>query len=113
MSDRFRRVWAMVKKIPRGRVATYGQIAALTDLGGRSAARQVGYALSALPDDTRVPWHRVVNASGKISTRSDPDRPEYQRILLEAEGIEFMLGGVIDLGIYLWQPVKKTRERAN
>jgi len=104
MSERFQRIYATIKKIPRGRVATYGQVAALSEIGGRSAARQVGYALAALTEDTKVPWHRVINAAGKISTRSDPDRPDYQRILLEAEGVEFMLGGVIDLGRYLWQP---------
>lgn len=97
MSSRNPQVYAAVTRIPAGRVATYGQIAALAGLCGRSAARQVGYALAALRDGADIPWHRVVNAQGRISVRADPDRPDYQRILLEAEGIAFGLGGIIDL----------------
>ncbi len=97
-------MWAIVARIPRGRVATYGQIAELADLPGRSAARQVGYALAALNDDTKIPWQRVINAQGQVSSRADPDRPEYQRILLEAEGIEFAIGGLVDLARYRWRP---------
>jgi len=73
-------------------------------LPGRSAARQVGYALAVLTDETKIPWQRVVNAQGRVSPRGDPDRPEYQRILLEAEGVEFGLGGCIDLARYRWRP---------
>lgn len=94
----------MVARVPCGRVATYGQIAELVGLPGRSAARQVGYALAALKDGTKVPWHRVLNANGQVSPRGDPDRPEYQRILLEAEGIEIGLRGQIDLARYRWRP---------
>lgn len=94
----------MVMQIPAGRVATYGQIAELAGLHGPSAARQVGYALAALTADTRVPWHRVINAAGKVSPRGDPDRPDYQRILLEAEGVEFGLRSVVDLARYRWRP---------
>ena len=93
-----------MSRIPAGRVATYGQIAVLADIPGRSAARQVGYALAALRDGTTIPWHRVINATGRVSPRGDPDRPEYQRILLEAEGVEFGLNGGVDLGRYTWQP---------
>lgn len=100
MQSRNALVYAAVSRIPAGRVATYGQIAALAGLCGRSAARQVGYALAALCDGAEVPWHRVVNAQGRISARADPDRPDYQRILLEAEGIAFGLGGIIDLDRY-------------
>ena len=104
LDNRNQRVWRTVAQVPVGRVVTYGQIALLAGLIGRSAARQVGYALAALTDETSIPWHRVVNVAGKISPRGDPDRPDYQRILLEAEGIEFGLGGVIELERYAWRP---------
>ncbi|MGH9750713.1 MAG: MGMT family protein, partial [Candidatus Polarisedimenticolia bacterium] len=72
--DIFRAVWDMVALIPRGRIATYGQIARM--IGAPGGARTVGWAMRALPDDTRVrgrpvPWHRVINAAGRISPRSD------------------------------------------
>lgn len=101
-SDRNQRVWQVVARIPEGKVATYGQVAALAGVPGRSAARQVGYALSALSSDTTVPWHRVVNAKGQVSLRADPARPDYQRLLLEAEGVAFGLEGVLDLARYCW-----------
>lgn len=80
---RWDRVYACVRKIPRGKVASYGQVAEACGLG-RHHARQVGYALAALKDD-RVPWHRVVNAKGEISHRE----AEHQRAKLEREGIAF------------------------
>ena len=103
--NRNQRVWEVVRAIPEGQVATYGQVAEAASIPGRSAARQVGYALAALngenaPDD--VPWHRVINAGGRVSERGDPDRTEYQRVLLEAEGIEFGPGLSIDLDRYQW-----------
>ena len=104
LDNRNQRVWRTVAQIPVGSVASYGQIARVAGLVGRSAARQVGYALAVLTDETTIPWHRVVNVAGKISARGDPDRPDYQRLLLEAEGIEFGLGGVIDLTRYAWRP---------
>jgi methylated-DNA-protein-cysteine methyltransferase-like protein len=77
-----------VRAIPRGRVATYGQIARLAGLGGQ--ARRVGYALAALPSGSRVPWHRVVNAAGRISVRSGDRSVEMlQRRMLEREGVRF------------------------
>jgi alkylated DNA nucleotide flippase Atl1 len=69
-------------------------------LRGRSAARQVGYALAALRADSGNPRHRVGNATGRISARAAPDRSDSQRILLEAAGIAFGLGGSIDLDRY-------------
>jgi methylated-DNA-protein-cysteine methyltransferase-like protein len=87
-----------VRRIPRGRVATYGDIAERAGLEGH--ARQVGYALHALPPGIRVPWHRVVNARGEISLRRGSDSHELQRVLLEAEGIVFDLRGRIDLRRY-------------
>ena len=68
--DTYARIYEVVRRIPEGRVATYGQVAALADLPGH--ARQVGYALHALPEGGNVPWHRVINARGAISLRSDP-----------------------------------------
>lgn len=100
-------IWATVRRIPRGRVATYGQVAALAGLEGR--ARQVGYALHALPDRSDVPWHRVVSARGEVSPRSAGDSHELQRILLEAEGVEFDLRGRLDLARFGW---KKTKPRS-
>ena len=92
---RYELIWSAVRRIPRGRVATYGQIAGMAGLEGH--ARQVGYALHNLPERSGVPWHRVVNARGEISPRSAGDSHELQRMLLEAEGVDFDLRGRIDL----------------
>jgi len=89
--SRWNRIYAIVRKIPRGRVATYG-------LDGH--ARQTGYALHALPEGSDVPWHRVINARGEISARSGSDSHELQRMLLEAEGIEFDAKGRVDLKVF-------------
>jgi methylated-DNA-protein-cysteine methyltransferase related protein len=80
------KVYATVKKVPKGKVTTYGDVAGA--LGSRRVARQVGFALAALDDDT-VPWQRVINASGRISFRGDPVRGTAQQRALEREGIEF------------------------
>jgi methylated-DNA-protein-cysteine methyltransferase-like protein len=95
------RIIAVVRRIPRGRVATYGQIAALAGLPRH--ARHVGYALHGLPDGTRVPWHRVVNASGRISLRRGAG-PGVQRALLEREGVVFQSSGAISLARFRWEP---------
>jgi methylated-DNA-protein-cysteine methyltransferase-like protein len=87
------RIFAVVRRIPDGRVATYGQIARLAGLGGH--ARQVGYALAALEDDA-VPWHRVINARGEVSPRSDGD-DHGQRTRLEREGVQFDARGRVSL----------------
>ncbi len=108
--DSYARIWQAVREIPRGRVATYGQIAEAAGLPRQ--ARRAGYALHALPKKTDVPWHRVINAQGKISfpPRSRPHQEQRKR--LEAEGIVF-LRGRIDLDRYgrsatldemLWRP---------
>ena len=99
-------VYAVVRQIPRGRVATYGQVARLAGLAG--GARQVGYALNQLPDSRQVPWQRVVNAKGEISLRSMAGMEMVQRALLEAEGLEFDTRGRIDLARFLWRP-RRTR----
>ena len=95
-----KKIYAAVKRIPRGRVATYGDVAEAAGLEGH--ARQVGYALHDLPPDSGVPWHRVINAKGEISLRSAGDSHELQRMLLEAEGIEFDLAGRVELKRFRW-----------
>ena len=97
----YTRIYRVVKRIPRGRVATYGQIATLAGLDGH--ARQVGYALHSLPDGLHIPWHRVINAKGEISPRSAGDSHELQRMLLEGEGIDFTLDGRVDLKKFRWK----------
>lgn len=96
----FFRVYALVRKIPRGKVATYGQIARA--LGSPHAARTVGWAMHACPAD--VPWHRVVNARGEISLRPTIGYHE-QRARLKAEGVRFNRMGKIDLQKYGWNKV--------
>ena len=95
------RIYAVVERIPRGRVATYGQVAALAGLPGR--ARLAGYALFALSDARRVPWQRVINARGEISVRARSSGDERQRALLEREGVEFDERGRVSLNRYRWQ----------
>jgi methylated-DNA-protein-cysteine methyltransferase-like protein len=85
-------------------------VAELAGLPG--GARQVGYALHALPRDRQIPWQRVVNARGEISVRSIPGPEELQRVLLEDEGVEFGLRGRIDLSRYQWRPRRKPAELA-
>jgi methylated-DNA-protein-cysteine methyltransferase-like protein len=102
-SDRYVRIYRVVRRIPHGRVATYGQVAELADLPG--CARQVGYALHALGlSDQDVPWQRVVNAKGEISLRSEPGFEPIQQQLLEAEGVNFDAGGRLDLSQVQWRP---------
>lgn len=98
------RIYDAVRRIPKGRAATYGQIAVLAGIPRQ--ARQVGYALSALRDDDSVPWHRVVNAKGEISLRANSDFERHQRLRLEHEGVMFDLAGRIDLSRFGWQPKK-------
>ena len=89
------RIWQVVALIPAGKVATYGDVARLAGLPG--AARRVGAALRALPPDTRIPWHRVINAQGRISL-PEGSRAQYtQRERLEAEGVVFSRGKQINL----------------
>jgi methylated-DNA-protein-cysteine methyltransferase-like protein len=112
-------VYELVKKIPRGRVLTYGLISDV--LSKRLSAQGVGWALNALPEPAKntkandrkknnkafnsknVPWHRVVNSSGGMSTHKNPGIPPgFQRVLLEAEGVVFDSEEKIDLSKYLW-----------
>ena len=95
------RIWDVISLIPRGKVANYGQIARIAGLGKR--ARLVGYALHSAPDELELPWHRVINAQGKISFPRDSDSYRRQRGLLEAEGIVFTADRV-DFKIWRWLP---------
>jgi methylated-DNA-protein-cysteine methyltransferase-like protein len=103
-----RAVYALVREIPRGKVVTYGQVAAI--LGHPRAARAVGTALSHLPRslDRLVPWQRVLNAAGRISMRGDVMRPDLQRQLLEMEGVLFRRDQV-DLRRFRWAGPKRER----
>ena len=102
MKIRFDAIYDVVVQIPRGRVATYGQIAELA--GMPRQPRRVGYALSALPKNSGVPWHRVINAKGEISVRSGGSPDPVQRRLLKQEGIAFDRGGRISLDRFRWVP---------
>ncbi len=107
MSDSYERIYATVRRVPRGKVATYGQIAALAGLPRH--ARQVGYALHALPPGSRVPWHRVVNAKGQISLRAELYAENVQRVLLEQERVVFNERGQISLERFQWRPQESGR----
>ena len=99
-AGRYPRIYAIVREIPRGRVATYGQIAAIE---GSSSARMVGYALAALSrSDRRVPWQRVLNRTGALSERSGGGGTSRQRRALEAEGVLFDAAGRIDFETFGW-----------
>lgn len=99
----YRKIWAVVSKIPRGRVATYGQVARMAGLP--SHARLAGYALHALPATSPVPWHRVVNAKGEVSSRRDGSgHDRLQRVMLEREKVRFDPNGRIDLAAHRWRP---------
>jgi methylated-DNA-protein-cysteine methyltransferase-like protein len=101
-------IYAVVRRIPRGKVATYGQVAVWAGLPGH--ARLAGYALFHLPEAlaNRLPWQRVVNAQGRISySEARLGHDHLQRELLEKEGVEFSPAGRIDLARFGWQPGKK------
>jgi methylated-DNA-protein-cysteine methyltransferase related protein len=104
----FERIYAVVCRIPKGRVATYGQVARLANLPGR--ARLVGYALSALDGRRPVPWHRVVNAQGRISARrGEEDWGVIQRLRLQREKVAFDPGGAISLARFRWRPTGRRK----
>lgn len=95
----YRKMLLVVREIPLGRVATYGQIAWIA---GAASPRMAGYALAGLPADTDVPWQRVVNSKGGISPRGDPMATDRQRQMLVEEGILFQADGRIDLDRFGW-----------
>jgi methylated-DNA-protein-cysteine methyltransferase-like protein len=96
------RVWQVVALIPPGSVATYGDVARQAGLPG--AARRVGRALRGLPADTRIPWHRVINAQGRLSLPPGSAGQLAQRQRLEAEGVSFLGGAKVNLAKYRWRP---------
>ena len=102
MSDFSERVYAWVRRIPPGRIINYGGVAAL--VGRPRAARGVGYALSHLPMGTDVPWWRVVNRRGGISTSRTAGVAQRQRALLESEGVEFDDMGEASWERFGWNP---------
>jgi methylated-DNA-protein-cysteine methyltransferase-like protein len=98
-------LYQLVRRIPTGKVATYGQLAKL--MGLPRHARHVGNALANTPENVRIPWHRVMNAQGRISLRRtnwQSGSDDLQRILLEAEGVVFDDGGKIRLPDFQWKP---------
>jgi len=102
--DNYARIYAVVRRVPRGRVATYGQVAALARLPRH--ARLVGYALNKLDEESGVtiPWHRIVNAKGQVSRRSNAlGHEELQAHLLKREGVR-MRDGAIPLDRFQWRP---------
>lgn len=92
-------IWETVKHIPKGKIATYGEVAEQSGLPNH--ARLVGYALHNLPQHTRIPWHRVINSKGEISLRTVGENHLKQRRLLEKEGVKFIKNKV-DLRKYGW-----------
>ena len=106
------RIYAVVSRIPRGRVATYGQVAA--QAGMPHAPRVAGYALHALPPGSSVPWHRVVAAGGRLSLgKLDPSSAITQRLRLEHEGVRFDGRGCVEMEDHTWKPrgAKARRQR--
>ena len=98
----YKKIYDMVGQIPEGQVATYGQIAKL--IGFPKHARHIGFALSRLENNSHIPWHRIVNAKGKISLSGIDGCDDYQRMLLEEEGIVFNDKNLISLTDFQWQP---------
>ena len=96
----YQQIHEIIRLIPVGKVATYGQIA---DIVGGCTARMVGYAASAIPFDSDIPWQRVINYQGGISTRSGGSGELLQQELLEAEGIQFDQNGRTNLELYRWK----------
>jgi methylated-DNA-protein-cysteine methyltransferase related protein len=93
----YKAIFAAVRRVPRGRVCTYGEIARMT---GASGARQVGYALHTLNGTSRLPWHRIVNARGAVSLPGSSGAE--QRLRLAREGVQFTSRGIISIAVYGW-----------
>ena len=100
MNPFYHRIYKVVRHIPKGRVATYGLVARLA--GRPGAARTVGWALSALPEESDVPWWRVLNAAGRISLSGADHNSVLQRALLLREGVKFAPGGAVNLAAFGW-----------
>lgn len=106
----YQRIYQIVGRIPPGRVATYGQVATLAGMAGH--ARQVGYALHALPENSSVPWHRVVNARGEISLRTMPGAELVQQQRLAREGVLPGPNGRLPLEQVRWIPRARAPRRS-
>lgn len=104
-TDLNQRIWQVVALIPAGKVATYGDVARHAGLAG--AARRVGRALSGLPEDTRIPWHRVINAQGRLSLPEGSQSWQRQKERLETEGVRFDRGKISDLYSLRWNPMEE------
>src|SRR5438445_12389316 len=96
----YHRIYRVVRHIPKGRVATYGLVARLA--GRPGAARTVGWALSALPEESDVPWWRGLNAAGRISLSGADHGSVVQRARLLREGVKFAPGGAANLAVFGW-----------
>ncbi|MCM8542800.1 MAG: MGMT family protein [Lentisphaeraceae bacterium] len=90
----------LISQIPKGKVSTYGDIAKMADC---RSARAVGFALNQLPEGSDIPWQRVINSQGKVSTRTNSEGHCLQQQLLEEEGIQF-IDDKVNLSKYRWQP---------
>lgn len=102
------RVFAIVRRIPRGRVMTYGQIAVLLDNAHqRYTPRTIGFVLHSITEEDKIPWHRVINSRGECSTTKILLPSDKQQRLLEAEGIVFSSDNRCDLESLRWQSKKK------
>jgi methylated-DNA-protein-cysteine methyltransferase-like protein len=109
-SPTYAKILAVVRRVPRGKVATYGQVAALA--GFAHAPRLAGYALHALPEGSPLPWHRIVGAGGKLSLgRLSPDGAVLQKLKLAAEGVSFDPRGRVRMSVHAWKgkPVARSR----
>ncbi len=102
----YQQIYELVRLIPEGKVASYGQIAAMLN---RCTPRMVGYAMAALPSGSDVPWHRVINSQGKISQRAGGDGENIQRLLLETEDVEFNSNGSVDFSKVGWSTFTNKR----
>jgi methylated-DNA-protein-cysteine methyltransferase related protein len=100
MSELYEQIYATIRKVPKGKVATYGQIAQLAGIGPH--ARMVGYALHALTPEKRVPWHRIVGAGGIIKLSSEG--ADIQRAILKKEGVIADARGRIPMDHFGWRP---------
>jgi methylated-DNA-protein-cysteine methyltransferase-like protein len=99
MEHLYERIYAVVRQIPPGKVASYGQIAGIV---GGCTPRMVGYAMAATPDGSDIPWQRVINAQGKISPHGYGFGSAMQRALLEEEGVKFDANDRIDFKQFGW-----------
>ncbi|PCI18561.1 MAG: cysteine methyltransferase [Piscirickettsiaceae bacterium] len=100
LNPKFQIIWSVVKSIPKGCIATYGDVARLA--GFPRNARFVGTALKAAPSELNIPWHRVINSQGKISFPSGSDKFQLQKRLLQEEGVSFV-SAVVNLNDYRWK----------